>query len=125
MNQMYTLQEAIQAKYGKLATRLDKNGFTVLAGRAKSIASAPWLQPWCGHALRDGGTRKLWPMSDIHRWATVFDHNREEYIRELLTDPRREVAEGVQAQLVLLAGRGRLPDYARALLEHIGEEVSA
>ena len=116
---MLTLKQAIEQKYGRLATRTDKNGLTVLAGRAKSIASAPWLQPWCGYARKDGGTTKLWPAADIDRWATVFDHNREEYLRELLEDPRPEVAEGVRTQLVMLAAKERLPDYARALLEHV------
>ena len=117
---LLSLTEAITRKYGRLDTRTGSNGYTVLAGRAKSISASPWLQPWCGFAMRDGSVR-VWPEEDIDIWCQVFDHNREQYLADLLEDERSLVRDGVRTQLAALQHRKTLPNYARDLFENIAQ----
>lgn len=107
---LLTVLEAIEMKYGEVTFRQDKYGYRHPAGKTKTIASSPELQPWFGFALREGrGAAKHWPAEDVKRWTRVWSHSRDVYAEELLNDERPDVRAGVYHQLCALREKGRLP----------------
>lgn len=107
-----TLAEAVREKFG-----IDPHGGTgAYRGRAKTVSSMPQYQPWFGFSYKIGRA-KYWPAEDVQRWVKVWKHNRDEYARELLSDERAVVREGVEQALRKLRDRGALQQDVLIVLE--------
>lgn len=101
---MLTIDGACQEKFGVSARGEAGRRYV---GPGQTIATNPQYQPWFGFALRMG-QRKYWPARDVERWVEVWEHNRSEYLLELLEDEREEVRQGVLDQAIRLRDRGML-----------------
>ena len=75
-----------------------------------TISSDPLMQPQIGYTNRRWGKKKYYSRETVEAWLNVFEADIPDYIKGLLTSEDRDVALGVQAQLIRLRSQGRVPN---------------